>query len=375
VVTDNIYLALKESAMRLLAVPILIAAALALSACKPKEAGVEARPVRTVIVQATSVDDDRQAVGEVRPRYESELSFRVAGKVLARLVDVGATVKRGDIIARLDTQDYENRLRSAEAEVAAAEAALVEAVADEGRKAKLVKDGWTTRATYDSVVQKLRSAEARLTSAKANLDLSRDQLVYTELKAEFDGVITAVGTESGQNVAAGQLVVKLARPGEMDGVFNIAETVFAQGAEDKPAVVVWPLSNPDLQIEGEVREISPVADAATRTYTVKVTLKSPPPQLRLGMSLAGRVKNTSHRAVKLPLAALFDQAGLPAVWVVDPASGGVSLRPVTVARYETDAVIIASGLADGDVVITAGVNTLREGQRVQLAGAQLSGVR
>lgn len=361
--------------MRLLAVPILIVAAATLTACKPKEASVEARPVRTVIVQARSVDDDRQAVGEVRPRYESELSFRVAGKVLARLVDVGATVMRGDIIARLDAQDYENRLRSAEAEVAAAEAALVEAVADEGRKAKLVKDGWTTRATYDGVVQKLRSAEARLTSAKANLDLSRDQLRYTELKAEFDGVITAVGAEAGQNGAAGQLVVKLARPGEMDGVFNIAETFFARGVEDKPEVVVWPLSKPELQIEGEVREISPVADAATRTYTVKVTLKSPPPQLRLGMSLAGRVKSTSDRVVKLPLSALFDKAGLPGVWVVDPASGGVLLRPVNVARFENNAVIIASGLNDGDVVVTAGVNTLREGQRVQLAGAQLSGVR
>ena len=361
--------------MRLLAVPTLIIAVAALPACKPKEASLGARPVRTVVVQARSVDDDRQAIGEVRPRYESDLSFRVAGKVLARLVDVGAAVGRGDVIARLDAQDYENRLRSAEAEVVAAEAALVEAMADEGRKAKLVKGGWTTRATYDSVVQKLRSAEARLSSAQANLDLSRDQLRYTELKAEFDGVITAVGAESGQNVAAGQLVVKLARPGEMDGVFNIAETYFAHGADDKPPVVVWPLSNPELQIEGAIREISPVADATTRTYTVKVTLKNPGPQLRLGMSLAGRVKSTSDRVVRLPLPALFDQGGLPAVWVVNPASGGVALRPVTVARYETNAIIVASGLTDGDVVVTAGVNTLREGQRVQLAGAQLSGVR
>ncbi len=361
--------------MRLFAVPILIAAALALPACKPKEAVVDARPVRTVIVQASSVGDDRQAVGEVRPRYESELSFRVAGKVLARFVDVGATVNRGDTIARLDAQDYENRLRSAEAEVAAAKAALDEAQADEGRKAKLVKDGWTTGAAYDSVVQKLRSAEARLTSARANLDLSGDQLRYTELRAEFDGVITAVGAESGQNVAAGQLVVKLARPGEMDGVFNIAETFFAHREEDKPAVVVWPLSNPALQIDGEVREISPVADAATRTYAVKVTLRNPPAQLRLGMSLAGRVKSASERAVKLPLSALFDQAGLPAVWIVNPATGGVALRPVTVARYATNAVIIASGLVDGDVVVTAGVNTLRDGQRVQVASTQLSGVR
>lgn len=360
--------------MRLLAVPILLALVPGLAACKPEKAKIEARPVQTIVVSARSLNDNRQAVGEVRPRYESELSFRVAGKVLARLVDVGATVKRDDIIARLDTQDYENRLRSAEAEVAAAEAALVEASADEERKAKLVKDGWTTRATYDSVVQKLRSAEARLTSARASLDLSRDQLRYTELRAEFDGVITAVGTEAGQNVAAGQMIVKLARPDEMDGVFSIAETYFANGAEDKPAVVVWPLSNPELVIEGEVREISPVADAATRTYTVKVTLKDPPHRLRLGMSLAGRVKSASNRVVKLPLSALFDQAGLPAVWIVE-ASKKVSLRPVTVARYETNSVIIASGLVDGDVVVTAGTNTLRADQHVRLADAQLSGVR
>ena len=361
--------------MRLLAVPILIVAVAALPACKRPEAPTEARPVRTMAVQARLLEDDRQAVGEVRPRYESELSFRVAGKVLARLVDVGAAVRQGDIIAGgLDTQDYENRLRSAEAEVASAEAVLVEAQADEARKAKLLKDGWTPRANYDSVVRNLRAAEARLTVAKANLELSRDQLRYTELKAEFDGVITAVGAEAGQNVSAGQMVVKLARPGEMDGVFNIAETLFAQRVEDKPAVVVWPLSNPELKIEGEVREIAPVADAATRTYTVKVTLKDPPPQLRLGMSLAGRVKSRSDRVVQLPLSALFDQAGLPAVWVVDP-SGGVALRPVAVARYETNSVIIASGLADGDVVVTAGTNTLREGQRVRLAGSHLSGVR
>jgi RND family efflux transporter MFP subunit len=328
-----------------------------------------------MVVQAQLIDDDRQVVGEVRPRYESELSFRVAGKVLARHVDVGAIVKRGDIIARLDAQDFENRLRSAEAEVAATEAALVEAQADEARKAKLVKDGWTTRATYDTVVRNLRSAEARLTAAKANLDLGRDQLRYTVLSAEFDGVITEVGAEAGQNVAAGQIVVKLARPGEMDGVFNIAETLFVHGAEDKPAVVVWPLSHPGLQIEGEVREISPVADAATRTYTVKVTLKNPPPQLRLGMSLAGRVKRASNKVVMLPLSALFDQAGLPAVWVVDPTSSTVERRSVTVARYETNAIIIARGLADGDAVVTAGTNTLRDGQRVRLAGSQLSGVQ
>jgi RND family efflux transporter MFP subunit len=359
--------------MRPLTVPTLLAAALALSACKRQEMSSESRPVRTVVVHARPVADDRQAVGEVKPRYESELSFRVAGKVLARLVDVGASVKQGDMLARLDTQDYENRLRSSEAEVAAAEATLIEAQATESRQSKLLKDGWTPKVNYDSALRNLRSTEARLTSAKANLELARDQLRYTDLKAEFDGVITAVGAEPGQNVAAGQMIVKLARPGEKDGVFNVAETVLARHGDGKPEVIVWPLSNPDLKVEGQVREISPIADATTRTYTVKVTLNNPPAQLRLGMSLAGRVKTTASSVVQLPLSALFEKEGRPAVWLFDPSSGGVSLHPVSVARYDIDSVIVGSGLADGDVVVTAGINTLREGERVRLAMTSLSG--
>jgi RND family efflux transporter MFP subunit len=358
--------------MRLLAILIIVSIVAALSACKPEEATVEVRPVRTVVVQATPIDDEHLVIGEVRPRYESELSFRVSGKVLARLVDVGATVRQGELLARLDTEDYQNRLRLAEAEVVSAEAILVEAQAAESRQSRLLKDGWTPKATYDTTVRNLRSAEARLTAAKANVDLSRDQLRYTELKAEFDGVITAVGAEAGQNVAAGQMVVKLARPGDKDGVFNVAETVFAQHRDERPDVVVWPLSNPKIKVEGKVREISPVADATTRTYAVKVTLENPPPQLRLGMSLAGRVRSTAASVVQLPLSAVFEKDGAPAVWLVDPASGGVALRSVTVARYETDTVIIAKGLVDGDVVVTAGINALREGQRVQLAGPSLN---
>jgi RND family efflux transporter MFP subunit len=353
--------------MRPLAILLTLSLMPTVTGCQPENASIEVRPVRTVVVKAKPIDDDYQAVGEVRPRYESELSFRVAGKALARLVDVGATVKKGDILARLDTEDYQNRLRSAEAEVTSAEATLVEVQATESRQSKLLKDGWTPRANYDAALRNLRTAEAKLTSAKANLDLTRDQLRYTDLRADFDGVITAVGAEAGQNVAAGQMIVKLAQPGSKDGVFNVAETQFAQHRDEKPEVIVWPLSNPDLRVDGQVREISPVADATTRTYTVKATLKNPPDQLRLGMSLAGRVKGSTARVVQLPPSALFEKEGSPAVWLVDPASGGITLRPVTVARYETDAVIIANGLHDGEVVVTAGINTLRDGQRVRLA--------
>ena len=145
-------------------------------------------------------------------------------------------VRQGDTLATLDTQDFQNRLRSAEAEVASAEADARRSTGTEARKAKLLKDGWTPQATYDTALRNLRSAEARLASAKANLDLTRDQLRYTELKADFDGVITAVGAEPGQNVNAGQMVVKLARPGDKDAVFNIAETAFTDQHPDAASI-------------------------------------------------------------------------------------------------------------------------------------------
>jgi RND family efflux transporter MFP subunit len=352
---------------------LLPAFALTLAGCQPHELPVEARLVRTVVVNPEPIREDRRAVGEVKPRYESDLSFRVAGKVLSRRVDVGAWVSRGDTLATLDTQDYQNRLRSAEADVTSAEATLVEAQAAEARQAKLLKDGWTPRATYDTALRNLRAAEARLTAAKANLDLTGDQLKYTELTADFEGVITAAGAEAGQNVNAGQMVVKLARPDAKDGVFNIAETALTDLRNPNPEVSIWPLSNPDLVVDGTAREISPVADPVTRTYTVKVTLKNPPAQLRFGMSIGGRLKGETEPGVALPLAAIFQTNGAPAVWVLDPQSSSLRLRSITVARYEANAAIIGSGLEKGDIVVTAGVSTLRVGQKVRVAEAMFAG--
>jgi RND family efflux transporter MFP subunit len=351
---------------------LLLTLLVVLVGCKPEDAPTALRLVRTLVVDPKSIGEDRHAIGEVKPRYESDLSFRVGGKVLSRLVDVGAWVKQGDTLATLDTQDYQNRLRSAEADVSSAEAALVNAQGTEARQAKLLKDGWTPKATYDGALQNLQAAEARLKAAKAGLNLTQDQLNYTTLRADFDGVITAVGAEAGQNVNAGQMVVKLARPDDKDGVFNIAETALTEIGTTQIEVLVWPLSNPELPVESMVREISPVADPATRTYTVKVTLKNAPPQLRFGMSIGGRLKGQAALAVALPLAALFETNGSPAVWVLDQQSNSLTLRPITVARYEANAVVVGSGLAKGDIVVTAGVNTLTVGQKVRLAETNMA---
>lgn len=339
-----------------------------ISACKedaPKS--VEIRPVRTEVVDPKPIDDDRQAVGEIKPRQESDIGFRISGKLISRAVDIGVSVKKGDLLARLDDTEYQARLRSAEAEIASAEAVLVEADAAEGRLRQLLASGTTTRANYDVAVKNQRGAQAKLESARASASLSRDQLGYTELRADFDGIVTAVAAEPGQVINAGQMVVKLAKPDEKDGVFAIAESAFRGRPEnERPEVIVALLSNPNVFAEGVVREISPVADPATRTYQVKVTLKSPPEGMRFGSSVMGRLKTTTAPVVVLPGSALFDKGGKPAVWIYQAATNSVALKPVVVARYEADRVVISEGLAKGEVVVTAGVNRLREGQKVRL---------
>ncbi|MGE0421269.1 MAG: efflux RND transporter periplasmic adaptor subunit [Reyranellaceae bacterium] len=340
-----------------------------LGACKedaPKT--VEIRPVRTEVVDPKPIDDDRQAVGEIKPRYETDFGFRLSGKLISRAVDVGVSVKKGDLLARLDDQEYRNRLRSAEAEIVSAEAVLVEAEQAEARQRQLLASGTTTRANFDVAVKNLRAAQAKLESARASASLSRDQLGYAELRADFDGIVTAVAAEPGQVVNAGQMVVRLAKPDEKDGVFAIAESAFRGRPEnERPEVIVALLSNPGVSAEGVVREVSPVADPATRTYQVKVTLRSPPEGMRFGASVVGRLKTTTAPVVVLPGSALFEKGGKPAVWIYQAATSSVALKPVVVARYEADRVVISEGLAKGEIVVTAGVNRLREGQKVRLA--------
>lgn len=347
-----------------------IAVAAVVAGCgeaEPKKTA-EVRPVRTISVTPEITTSERSAVGDIRPRYESDLGFRISGKVTRRLVDVGAMVDKGDLLAQLDDQDYRNKLASAETDVAGAQAVLVEAQAAEGRLRHLLANGNTTRANYDVALKNLRSAEAKLGSAKAAAKLAADQVAYCELRADFGGVVTATGAEPGQVVNVGQMVVKLARPGDKDAVFSIAEAVFSGRPPEgtRPGVVVQLLSNAKVTAEGEVREIAPVADAATRTFLVKVTLKDPPAAMRFGSSIVGRLKVTSAPLTMLPGNALFDKGGQPAVWIVDPVRKTVSLKPVVVARYETERVVVSEGLAKGDIIVTAGVNRLRENQPVAL---------
>lgn len=346
----------------------ILVVGVSISGCEePTPAKQEVRPVRTVVVDPKPIEDDRQAVGEIKPRQESDIGFRVGGKVISRAVDIGTSVKAGETLARLDDQDFQNKLRSAEADVRSAEAVLVEATAAEDRQSQLLEKGVTTKSNYDAALKTKRAAQASLDSAKAALDLAKDQLKYAELAADFDGIVTAIGAEPGQVVNSGQMVVKLAKPDQIDAVFNIAESAFKDRKPgDRPQIIVSLLSSPGIEAEGTVRDVSPVADPVTRTYQVKVTLDQPPAAMRFGASVLGRLKATTAPVVVLPGSALFDKNGKPAVWVFDTATSSVILRPVVVARYETDRVVISEGLSKGDIVVTAGVNRLRDNQVVRL---------
>ena len=357
-----------SSAHNFLILSLALAAAGCGEAASHKQTA-EVRPVRTIVVDPKPIANDRSAVGEIKPRYESDLGFRIGGKITQRMVDVGATVMAGDLLARLDDQDYRNKAASAETDITAARAVLIEAQGAEGRLRHLLENGNTTRANYDVALKNLRSAEAKLEAAKAAMKLANDQVNYCALRADFDGIVTAVGAESGQVVNVGQMVVRLAKPDDKDAVFAIAESAFADKRIDgeRPEILTRLLSNPGVTAEGQVREISPVADAATRTFLVKATLKSPPEQMRFGGSIVGRLKSSTTPVVVLPGSALFDKSGQAAVWVVDPTNNTVSLKAVSIARYETDRVIVSGGLEKGEIVVTAGVNRLRENQRVHLA--------
>jgi RND family efflux transporter MFP subunit len=340
-----------------------------LSACKKQEAAApqEIRPVRTVTVEPKEAGETLSLTGEVQPRYQADLGFRVNGKILERPVDVGTQVKKGDILARLDPQQYRQDFEVAKAEVAKADAEVARSKAQEYRQRELLKNGHTTQVAYDQALKTFKTAQAQADAARAKQVQASENLGYTDLKADADGVISAIGAEPGQVVSAGQMVVRLAQPGEREAVFNVAEATFKNPSKD-PTVEVALVSNPDIKTTGKVRYVSPQADPITRTFTVRVSLPDAPPQMRLGANVVGSVTVNEGQAVAIPASALFQKDGQPAVWLVTK-DGTVELKPITVARYQGDAVVVGGGLAQGDIVVTGGVQKLLPGQKVRLMQA------
>jgi RND family efflux transporter MFP subunit len=340
-----------------------------LTACHKEEkaAATTIRSVRTVTVELREGGDKISLTGEIQPRYQADTGFRVSGKILERPVDVGTQVRKDDLLARLDPQQFRQDWEVAKSEVAAADAEVTRSQAQEYRQRELLKNGHTTRVAYDQALKTFKTAQAQLDAARAKEIQASENLGYTDLKADHDGVITAVEADAGEVLSAGQTVVRLARPEEREAVFNVAEGIF-KNPPKVPTIEVDLVSNPDIKTQGKVRYVSPQADPATRTYTVRVSLPDAPPQMRLGANVVGTVTLNQGQSITIPGSALFQKDGNPAVWLVDRDSTA-QLKPITVQRYQGDAVVIGDGLAQGDVVITAGVQKLLPGQKVSLIAA------
>jgi membrane fusion protein, multidrug efflux system len=353
-------------------VKVLRAAALLilLAACGEAEeaAAPEVRPVRVVTIEERAGGDMVSFTGTVQAEMEVNLAFRIDGRMTERLVNVGDQVKPGQLVARLDPENEEDALRAARSDVAAATGQLVEAQNNYERQQSLLEDGWTTRVRYDEARQTLETAQSRADAAQAQLNMAKSRLRYTELFADIAGTITARGAEPGEVVQAGRMIVQVAREDGRDAVFDVPAQIKDMAPAD-PKIEVTLTIRPEVRAVGRVREVAPRADPATGTFEVKVGLTDPLPEMRLGSTVTGRMEMGAAPGIEIPASALTRAEGRPAVWVVDPSTETVALRNIEVLRHDPVSVVVAQGLQAGDVVVTAGVQALRPGQKVRLLGA------
>lgn len=353
--------------------PPLMIAALLLVACReePAPAYEEVRPVRALVAGRSAGTVGSAYSGEIAARYESRLGFRTAGKVAARLVEVGSIVKRGQPLMRLDPEQEALRVLAANAEVDAARSRLAQDRIDLQRTEQLLSRKFASQAELDQQKLALDQAEAQLRSALAQRDALVNQRGYTVLVADRDGVVTAISAEAGQVVAAGQPVVTVAADGEREVAISIPESrVDELRQAGTLQVSVW--AHPGRSWSGVLRELAPATDSVTRTYSARISIRDPDPTiLRLGMTASVSVRDVEGAsAIRLPLTAIIDQEGERRVWVVDANTARVALRRVTLGSPQDDTVLVAAGLAGGETVVTNGVHMLQPGQRVMPVTAE-----
>lgn len=345
----------------------LLAAAL-LAACSPPPVAEEpVRAVKVMTVGAAAFESTHEFAAEVRPRVESRLGFRVAGKLVSRSVEVGQRVKAGQVLAQLDPQDYRLAADAARAQVAAAQTQRDLAAADYKRFKDLRDQNFISAAELERRDTTLKAAQAQLEQAQAQLTAQGNQASYTRLVADAAGVVTGLDAEVGQVVAAGTPVVRLAQDGVRDVVFAVPEDKVAllRVGQELP-VRVWASQN---GLKGRIREIAASADPVTRTFSVKLALEgvaSDMPALGSTVYVTQPGAAPATQVIKLPTTALRQEGKGTAVWVLDTASMTVKSQAVTVATADGNEAVIAAGLAPGVQVVTAGVHVLTPGQKVMV---------
>src|SRR3954465_15038978 len=343
----------------------LAVAAIALTGCNEKvaEKAAPGRPVLVATVHYEPESPERSFVGTIKPRIETDMGFRVPGKVAKRLVEVGQTVDVGQPLATLDEVDLKLQAEQAEAELRAATGVLAQAAASEQRARELRAKGWTTDAQMDTSRAAADEARARLNRAERSVELTRNSLSYATRAADTNGVVTATLIDAGQVVTAGQTAIRVARFAEKEAVVAIPETLVGRAKAGTASVTLW--SDADKKYTAKLREIAPSADPATRTYLAKFSLPEADDKVSLGMTATLTLADAAtERVAKLPLSALFSQGSNPSLYTVDDA-GAVKLQPVIVKSYETNAVVIAGGVNEGAKVVALGVQKIGRAQKVR----------
>lgn len=350
----------------------LLVAAVFAAGCgaKAQEKVEDVRPVRSMVVGQTIGSVGAAYPGDVRARYESKLGFRTSGRVSQRLVEVGSRVKAGQVLMRLDPEQEVLRNTSALAAVEAARSRVEQDRVDVSRTEALFARKFASQAELDSARLALAQSESQLKSAQAQKDMAANQRGYTELVADRAGVVTAINVETGQVVSPGQAAVVVAADGEREVVVSIAESrVEELRRAQRLTVSLW--ANPGKTYLGRLRELSPDTDEVTRTYAARISILDPGPEVLLGMTATAYAPDVAgSRAVRLPLTAIHQTDDRARVWIVDPKTSRVTARVVKLGAPERETVLVAEGLAEGEIVVTAGANLLQAGQKVKAAGAK-----
>jgi RND family efflux transporter MFP subunit len=348
--------------------PLILLSALPLlgllAACSPPATEVPVTPA--VLVRSIGADTGAKSVqaytGEIRARFESDLAFRVGGKMIERKVDVGARVTSGQVLAKLDPQDARLAAAAARSQIAAAEADATLARVELKRTEALLAKGFVSASTLDTRRAALDAAEASLRQVRAQASTADNQAAYTELQADSPGVVTQVFAEAGQVVSVGQPVVRIARPGERELLIFVPESRIRSIEPGEVAKVrLW--IDQERTIGGTVREVSPVADSATRTYGVRISLPDGD-ALPLGATATAAFSRTQASSFVLPLGAVTRNGGQASIWLVD---GENRLTPMTVAvlAFREDGVVVRDELPEGSRVVVTGVHKLVAGTRVR----------
>ena len=339
----------------------------ALGACKKEEVTPLApRGVIAFAVKAESKGGGALYSGDVRPRTESALGFRIGGKLVERRVEVGDVVKPGQVLARLDRTDPALAAQASNNQKAVTEADLVLARADAKRFESLRAQNFVSQSALDGKQAALKAAESRAEAARAQADTAGNQALYADLIADASGVVTTVLAEPGQVLAAGTPVVRIARMGgqDKDVVISVAENrVRELSLQKEVSISLW--ANGGKTYRGRVREISPQADPVTRTFTAKVALLDADDEVRLGMTATVIVSGVADNILQVPSSSIVQQDGKPAVWVL-AADGALNLRPVTVAAFREDGTILSAGVSPGEKIVAAGGHKLMPGERVRI---------